>query len=114
MVKPRLIEESPMSLAEAREELEKIRERDGELNFRAGKCEEYLNEFVSIKPKDAAELKKKLQALGISRLKEENIVKIIDLLPTTVDEVKVVFQGSVASISKKDMEQISGVVKAVV
>lgn len=114
MVKPQLIEEIPVSIAEARAELEHIKERDGVLSFRATKCEEYFNDFSSITKTKAAELHKKLASLGIARLKDEHIVKIVDILPKTADDVKVVFQGSAISISKKDMEEIASAVQEAV
>ena len=111
MVKPEIIEEEPMNLADVKKSLAEIKKRDNELNFRANKAEEYLNEFVSISPEKAQELKKKLEGLKISRLKEDQIVKIIDLLPASVDDLKVILSGYTLSLSKKDMEQVVAVVK---
>ncbi len=110
MVKPELLEESPVPLAEARAELEKAKSA-GELSFRAGKCEDYLNDFVSLSAAKAADLFAKIQKLDIPRLKAEHVVQIVDLLPQTADDVKVLFQGSSVSISKKDMERIAEVVR---
>lgn len=106
-----MVGEVPISLVEARAELERIKARDGTLNFRAAKCEEYLNDFALVSVDKAAQLKKKIQDLGVTRLKEEHFIKIIDMLPKTADDVKVVFQGSTVSISRKDMEQIAALVQ---
>lgn len=114
MVKPQMVGEVPIGLAEAKAELERIKARDGTLNFRAAKCEEYLNDFATISVEKAAQLKKKIQDLGITRLKEENVIKVIDMLPKTPEDVKVIFQGSTVSISRKDMEQIAALVQDVV
>ncbi len=110
MVKPQIVEETPMSMAEAKEEIAKVKERDQTLSFRANKCEEYLNDFVSMGANEAAELRKKLLGLGITRLKEEHVVKIIDVLPKDADDVKVIL-GSATAISRKDMEQIAETVQ---
>lgn len=111
MVKPHLIGEMVVPISEVKAELLNIKERDGELNFRAKKCEEYLNDFSSLPLKKAAELTKKIGELGIARLKDEQIVPILDLLPVTPEEVKVLFQGNSTRISKKDMESIATLVK---
>ena len=42
MTKPEVIEKSSMSMAALREELAKIKKRDGELSFRGNKTEEYV------------------------------------------------------------------------
>ena len=43
-----ILSENPISMVELKEELEKTRKRDKELNFRATKTEEYLQKFVEI------------------------------------------------------------------
>ncbi len=111
MVKPEILKEEPITMAEVKKALTDIKKRDEELNFRANKSEEYLNEFVTFSADEALELKKKLEALKISRLKNDQITKIIDLLPTTLDDIKVILSGYTLSLSKKDMEQVINVVK---
>ena len=111
MLRQELIEERSMTMAEVKEELAKIKKENEELNFRAGKCEEYLNDFVSLSLSKAKELWEKLQKLGISRLKDDQITKLVDLLPTSVEDAKVILQAAPVSISKKDMERIVSTVK---
>ena len=106
MVKPQLIQEYPLTLAEVKAELEKVKARDSQLSFRAGKCEEYINDFVTITSHKAIELRKKLEELKVTRLKTDHIIFIADLLPQTVDDLKVIFSGSSVGITKKEMEQI--------
>jgi len=109
MVKPIVVEESPMLMAEVKEHLQKVKGQGAELSFRAAKAEEYLNEFTVLELKKALGLKKKLDKLGISRLKEEQTVKVIDVMPASVDEMKVVLQKYALSMSKKEMEQVLAV-----
>ena len=111
MVKPTILSEEPVTLAEAKEQLAEIKKRDTELSFRGNKTEEYLNEFATLSASKAKELKKKLLDLKISRLKEDQIVKIIDLLPATLDDLKVILAGYTLSLSKKDLEQVVSVTK---
>lgn len=111
MSKLEIIKKTPINIVEVRQELKRIKKRDEELTFRGNKTEEYLNEFAKLSVKDTTELVEKLRKLNITRLKEEFIHKIIDLMPATVAELKVILQGYTLSVSKDDMEKIIKVVK---
>lgn len=112
MAKPVLVEEVPITLAEAKVELDALQARDTTLNFRAGKCYEYLNDFATVLTAgQAQELRKKLQNAHVSRLREDHIVKIIDVLPQTPDEVRLLFQGGTVSLTKKDFADIAAIVQ---
>ncbi len=60
MAKPEILEEVPVDMAELKEKLAMIKERDGELNFRANKTEEYLGQFVTLDSKKIKELNDEL------------------------------------------------------
>ncbi|MFH1589595.1 MAG: hypothetical protein ABIB43_03445 [archaeon] len=111
MSKPEVIEKTPTNIVEVRQELKRIKKRDGELTFRGNKTEEYINDFAKLSYKDATELIEKLRKLGITRLKEEFINKIVDLMPSSTAELKVILQGYTLSVSKEDMDKIMKVVK---
>src|SRR3989344_3497919 len=74
-----LIEESPMSLVEVKERLAEIKKRDKELDARALKVEEYVHKFAN--EKKTKDLVDKLKKLDVSRLKDRNIKKIVDIMP---------------------------------
>ncbi len=111
MSKPEIIEKTPINMVELKKELKAIKKRDGELTFRGNKTEEYLNDFAELSQKDADELVKKLRNLNIARLKEGFIQKIVDLIPGSVPELKVILQGYTLSVSAEDMAKIVKVVK---
>ncbi len=111
MAKPEILNEQPITMAELNKELNAIKKRDKELSFRTTKAEEYLQHFKPLDIKKADELKEKLEKLKITRLKPEMIIKIIDILPGTVDELKVILQEFVVSVSSADMKKIIEVVK---
>lgn len=106
MTKPDILEEKPITMAEMKEELEKIRKRDEELNFRATKTEEYLQQFDIQPVKKIEELKKKIEGLKIPRLKEEQIIKIIDLMPGSLEEMKTIMQSYTITINQENMKKI--------
>ena len=108
---PKIISEEPISLFELKSEITKIKKRDKELGFREAKMEDYLNEFVKLKKKEYDELEKKLGKLEIPRLKDMHIKKIIDMLPATVDQLKVILQGYALTVNQKNMKRIVDVVK---
>lgn len=109
--KPKIVEEKPMPMYELKNEVGKIKKRDGELNFRAAKTEEYLNVFVNLGPRKGKELVDEIKALQIPRLKEEHIYKIVDVMPTDAESLKLVLHGYTLNVSKENMKKIVNVLK---
>jgi len=105
-----VIRETPITMAALKDLLKVVKKRDEELNFRAGKTEEYLNHFATLKTKDVKELMKKIADLGVPRLKEEHIVKIVDLLPDHQEEVRSTLQGYSVTVTKENLKKIADVV----
>lgn len=101
----------PTNAAHVKAHLEKIKERDGELNFRAQKTLDYLQQFCKLSEKQANELMEKLLALDVSRLREMHFHKIIDILPTHPNDVKVALQGYNISVSNENCKKIADVVQ---
>lgn len=99
-----IISETPISCYQLRKELERVKKRDNELNFRAKKTEEYLNQILTIK--NADELFDKLMKLNVPRLKEQHVHKIIDITPTTANELKVVLQGYTLTVNNESIKKI--------
>ncbi|MFW6450078.1 MAG: hypothetical protein ACOCZ6_03415 [Nanoarchaeota archaeon] len=110
--KPEIVEEKPIPMFELKSELSKIKKRDGELNFRSAKTEEYLNVFVKLGPRKGKELVDEIKGLEIPRLKEEHIYKIADIMPTDVESLKLLLHGYTLSVSKENMKKIVNVVKS--
>jgi len=104
MADMQVISETPIDTSYLKKELERIKKRDNELNFRANRTEEYLIQIGIAKNGD--ELFEKVQKLNISRLKDQHIHKIIDVMPTTVNDLKVVLQGYTVSLSNESMKKI--------
>jgi DNA-directed RNA polymerase subunit F len=107
MTNPKVISETPVTMAELKEELKAIKERDKALNFRAEKTEEYLDNFTTLTAKEAKDLQKKIDALEIPRMRTEHIVKLVDLLPTTQEEVKIVLQGYTITLTKENLKRVA-------
>lgn len=99
-----IISENPINIYQLKKELERIKKRDNELNFRANRTEEYLNQITTLKNPD--ELFDKIMHLNIPRLREQHIHKIIDIAPTTLNELKVVLQSYTVTINNESMKKI--------
>lgn len=105
-----ILNQEPITMSELRVALDKVKKRDGELNFRANKTEEHLKNMQLLKPKDAKELAKALAALDVPRLKPEHIVKIIDLLPSSLEELKVIISGYSVTVNADNCKKITDTV----
>lgn len=108
---PKIISEQPISMLELKQELNKIKKRDEVLSFRAAKMEDYLNVFVNLTVKAHGDLEKDINKLKVPRLKDIHVKKIIDLLPVTLDQLKVILQGYSVTVSQDNMKKIVAVVK---
>ena len=111
MARAEIIEEVPIGLTELKAELIKIKKRDVELTPRSTKLEDYLNHVVQLSKKEYVELVEELNKLKIPRLKDIHIIKIVDILPETVDELKSILHGYALTVTSDNMKKIVNVTK---
>jgi DNA-directed RNA polymerase subunit F len=74
----------PLSMTEVIEYLKKSEESETEIIG-------FIKKFNKLKPKEARELKKEIEELGIIKMKQEYAIKIIDILPETAEELNKIF-----------------------
>ena len=91
-------------MKELSEKLSEVKKRDKELGFRAKKTAEYLGLFTEKKQKE--DLKKAVSELGIQRLKERHLVKIVDVNPQDVESLKTLFVGENLTLKQEDLKRI--------
>ena len=77
-----IIEKKPLSMVEAREYMDKDSETD---------IQGFVKKFIILKPEKAKELKEKIQKMDMLKIKEEHIVKIIDLMPEIEEDINKIF-----------------------
>ena len=111
MASVKLVGEKPISLAELKSRLQDIETRDKELNFRGNKVKDYLNKVVKLNLDKSIELKQNLEKLDIPRIKDRQLIKIIDILPEDIEEVRALFSGETTTITQESMEKIVETVK---
>ena len=77
-----IIERKPLSMVEAKEYINKDSGTDI-LGF--------VKKFITLKPKNAKELKEKIINLDLLKVKSEHITKIIDIMPETTEDLNKIF-----------------------
>ncbi len=102
------INEKPMSIHEIKTHVDAMKKRDKELNFRAKKVEEYLNTLAKIKK--AAEFRKDIEELDISRLRDKSIVHIMNICPKDLDSLKSILSSENLTLKEEDLKKILDVV----
>ncbi len=70
---------------------------------------EYVKSFVKISKADAEKLTKELHALNNPKLREEKIVKIVDLLPKDSEDLNKIFND--VSLTEEESQAILTLVK---
>lgn len=111
MIGKKKIEERYLTLAEARELLERRKAEGIEENpeepmfYEARVSLEHAERFAKLKPEQAAELKEKL--LGLFDWIDERIaVKLVDLLPEDYFDIRVIFAKEEYMPTKEEAEEI--------
>ena len=61
-------------------------EKDSEVEFK-----KFAKKFISIKPNEAKEMQKKLEELNLLKMKPENLIKIIDIMPDDAESLNKIF-----------------------
>ena len=110
-MKVTVISEQPISVYDLQSELQTIKQRDGELGFRAAKTEEYLQKFAKLDLKKAQDMKKKLEELNIPRLRAEHICKLLDVMPVDAEDIKMVLSAYSVTVTNENVTKISDVIK---
>ena len=69
----------------------------------------FIKKFLEIDLKKAKELKKEIEKLGLMKVKEENIIKIIDLMPNSAEELNKIFVD--VSLDEDETKKILDTIK---
>ena len=67
-----------------------------------------LKKFLKIKPEKAKKIKEELEALDLLKMKNEHIVKIIDLLPEDASDLNKIFTD--VSLTEDETNKILDVI----
>lgn len=97
-----IINKEPLSMAEALKYIKKD-ETFGE------EVIGFIKKFTKMKKEKANELKKKIRALELIKVKEEHIAKIIDLMPETKEDLNKIFSN--VGLDEDEVQKIINTVK---
>ena len=103
---------TPLTMAELKHKLEGVKKESKEVNFRAAKVLDFLNEMPIVKLEKAEDVRKKIAELNVPRLKPKHIAKIIDIMPEDPDELKSLLVGENITVKNDDLVKIIEVLKA--
>ena len=95
-------------MQELKDKLDRVKKRDKDLNPRGIKVYDYINRFGN---KNTLKLKENLGKLGILRLKDKHINKVVDILPKNIDELKSILSGENLTLKQEDLDKIVETIK---
>ena len=101
-----LINEEPKTMVEIKEIMDKIKKRDKELTPRGIKTYNYISKFTKLTQKQIEELRNKINKIGITRLKEKHINKIIDISSQDQDSIKAILNAENITLKQEDITKI--------
>ncbi len=106
MAELEIINKTALSMSEVKMRLETFKEKK-ELNYRSNKVLDHIQQFPTIKQEAIKAVTEELASLGITRLKEKQITKLIDTLPTTEEQVKATLAGENITVKADDLKRIA-------
>ena len=103
-----VIETKPVGMPEAKTIMSSI-EKDKELSYEQKLALEHLNKFTAL---DAPEAKKLLEEISdVLRMSEETKIQILNLLPKTPDELRMIFTRENFSLKDNEIKKILEIIK---
>jgi DNA-directed RNA polymerase subunit F len=104
----KVIETKPVGMPEARE-IMSSREKDKELSYEQKLAMEHLNKFTKLSDADAKKFLEELSA--VLRMSEETKIQILNLLPKTAEELRMIFTRENFSLKDNETKKILEIVK---
>ncbi|MCK9596991.1 hypothetical protein M0R19_07425 [Candidatus Pacearchaeota archaeon] len=92
----------PLSIAEVADYLKESEESKSEIIG-------FIKKFSNLKVKEAKELKQELEGLNMIKIKSDYIIKMIDLLPETAEELNKIFVD--VSLDEDEIKKILDTIK---
>jgi DNA-directed RNA polymerase subunit F len=101
------IKETFVPIAKVKEILEEIKDK----NYEQKLAYEHAKKFSKLDTKKAEALIKELSSLEMRKLKDDQIVKIVDIMPKDIEDLKVILEKSTMKLSEEEMQKILEIVK---
>ncbi|MBI2630475.1 hypothetical protein HYW76_05225 [Candidatus Pacearchaeota archaeon] len=94
-------EMKPLTMAEVKEISEDVEEDKG--------IKDFIKKFTKLDAKTAIEMREEIEKLGILKVKDGEIVKIVDLMPEDATDLNKIFTE--VSLDEEEIKKILEVVK---
>ncbi len=103
-----IVEKKPLSLAEVKEIVsQKAKEmKEDEENARITNVNAILKKVVKLKADESRKLKEELEKLNILKLKEKDLIKIIDFMPEDPEDIRKIFFGQGINLDENEINSI--------
>lgn len=99
--------ETFVCLAKVKDILEEVKEK----NYEQKLAYEHVKKFSKIELKKAEALIKELSELEMRKLKDEQIIKIVDLMPKDIHDLRVILAKSQVPFKDEELEKVIEIVK---
>ncbi|MDD5191801.1 MAG: hypothetical protein PHH54_05065 [Candidatus Nanoarchaeia archaeon] len=99
-----ILDRKPLDLNEVQEILKDIPE-----NEKKTQMEVYLKKFLKTKTEKAKKVKEELEKLDLLKIKNEHIVKIVDLMPEDASDLNKIFTD--VSLTEDETNKILDIIK---
>jgi DNA-directed RNA polymerase subunit F len=99
-----ILDRKPLDLNEVQEILRNIPE-----NEKKSQIDTYLKKFLKTKPEKAKKIKEELEKLDLLKIKNEHIIKIVDLMPEDASDLNKIFTD--VSLTEDETNKILDVIK---
>lgn len=99
-----ILDRKPVNLNEVKKILNEIPE-----NEQKSQMEIYVKKFIKISAEKAKKIKESIEKLDLLKLKNEHIVKIIDLMPEDVSDLNKIFTE--VTLNEDEINKILEIVK---
>ncbi len=103
-----IVSKRPVSISEVKKEIE---EKGENLNYREGKLLEYFKKIEVIPYENIEKIKEEIKEIGINRLDEEDIIKILNVIPTDGTQLRAILSGSGIILVDEDVSKILDILK---
>lgn len=103
-----LRDEKFVTWSEAKKILDK-KSKEKELGYEQKNALEHLRKFSKLTDKSTNEIIEELNKIG--KLKERHIVSIVNMLPSDMDEIRMLFANEIITLSDEDKKKILSIVK---
>lgn len=104
----RVLDTKPVSRAETKE-IMLGREKEKELGYEQKLAVEHLKKFAKLKKEEAKKLADEISS--VLRVNPETLAQLLDMLPRTPDEVRMIFAKEKFSLKEDEIAKIIEIVK---